>query len=925
MKKRYPVIILLFAISISAFGQISHGGKPASFEHANLKAGIAEYLAPEADYKQMLKEDLEVGRGKPFRYGKVHNVNLSPENSGTWMTLDNGDKIWRLRIKSTGAYSLSLIFDNYKLNNGAKIFLYSVDKKIVKGAFTDENNKKDSWFSTVPIAGDEIIIELNVAADVDYGKLDISGVVHDYKGTFGLKTGYGSSGSCNVNINCPEGLEWQVEKRSVAKLLVGGYLCTGALINNTAIDAKPYLLTAEHCVSSQSVAGTAVFQFNYESASCVPTGNPSYQSISSSTIVATGGDLDFTLLELSQIPPTDYNVVYAGWNRKSTPATNTTCIHHPQGDIKKISKDNDPPAIGNYADVDPGAGYLTNSHWNIGEWDLGTTEGGSSGSPLFDENHLIIGDLTGGDASCNYNFNDYYARFDFSWDYHSDDPAKQLKTWLDPLNSGVETLAGYDPAITEGIDAELKAIIEPIGGYCEGEQIVPEFKIVNHGTDTITSFTMNYIINGKSLVSTIWTGSLKTLESTNVIFPSLIPTVGENKIVAYVSEPNASTDLNLDNDTLGATFTVNNLIDVAIEQIVHPNGGYCIADSIMPEIVIGNAGQVGITNLDINYQIDGGTIYREKWDGNLITGSETVNLDKLKLSTGNHEFKVFLSSLNCALDTDPTNDTLVSIFYGQDSIKNLQILGAQQICKGVSSYNYSTNVDANHFWNAFGGEIIDSETLPQIEVKWDEWGERYLDVYVNNLCNSVDAENLEIDVVEQGFNLTMSLDGNGETACWFIINCDGDTVAQDCDLPATGEYTTSICVSRGCYKFVVTSEASGVKSYSLNRMSDNQVVVSGSDVLGSKTIEFFLNASTSNAGINLYPNPSDLEITIEASFIELYENAKFAIFNLRGEALTPYLSFDERKVIDISTLQPGFYVVKVQTIYGEFSKKFVKP
>ncbi|NJO92514.1 MAG: hypothetical protein HC831_28755, partial [Chloroflexia bacterium] len=109
MKKRYPVIILLLTISISAFGQISHGGKPASFELANLKSSIAEFVTPAVDYKQMLKEDLETGRVKrPFRYGKVHDVSLNPENSGTWQTLSSGDRIWQLKIKSTEAYSISL-------------------------------------------------------------------------------------------------------------------------------------------------------------------------------------------------------------------------------------------------------------------------------------------------------------------------------------------------------------------------------------------------------------------------------------------------------------------------------------------------------------------------------------------------------------------------------------------------------------------------------------------------------------------------------------------------------------------------------------------------------------------------------------------------------------------------------------------------
>jgi hypothetical protein len=814
MKKRYLVIILLLVVGLTAVGQISHGGKPYSFsiEETVLKASIAEFVTSEVDYMQMLKEDVEAGRSKPFRYGKVHDVQLHPQNSGTWKTLANGDKIWRLKIKSNGAYSLSLIFDDYKLNKGAKIFLYSTDKKIVRGAFTDENNKSNNWFSTSPIAGEEIVIELNVLAGGDYGVLNISGIVHDYKGTFGLKTGYGSSGSCNVNINCPEGLEWQVEKRSVMKYIVNGWLCSGALINNTANDAKPYVLTAEHCIPDKGSPSNTTFIFNYESENCDGTGEILYQSMVGGDIVATGGNLDFTLLELSQIPPADYNVFYAGWNRKSTPATNTTCIHHPQGDIKKISKDNDPPTIGDY-----GEGYLINSHWNIGAWELGTTEGGSSGSPLFDENHLIVGDLTGGDASCSYNYNDYYSRFDLSWDYHSE-PTKHLKTWLDPLNSGVEELYGFDPnAVTDGLDASLLNVVSPESEFCASNEITPAFVIRNNGTVTLTSAVIKYQISQEKEVLMAWSGNLETNQSEEVVFP----------------------------------------------------------DALLP--------------------------------------------------TGDFEIKAFISSPNESVDQNRSNDTITKNFIGYKLINEIVIDGAAEICKGNFSSEYSVAVSGGYQWNVQGGEIIGADSTQQIEVQWNEWGERYLDVNVSNLCNSVDAETLEVEVVEQGFNLTINLDGNGETACWLLLTCDGDTVAEDCDLPASGLYTTSICVSRGCYKFVVISEAAGIKSYSLNRMSDNQVVVSGTDVLGKETIEFFLNASTSDAGINVYPNPADSKIVIEASFIELYESAKFAIFNLRGSALTSYELFDDRKEIDISTLQPGFYIVKVQSIYGEFSKKFVKP
>jgi lysyl endopeptidase len=158
--------------------------------------------------------------------------------------------------------------------------------------------------------------------------------------------------------------------------------------------------------------------------------------------LATTNRLDFTLLELSVMPPASYSPYYIGWDRSGRVPTNTTCIHHPNGDVKKISVDFDSPITASYSDTK--YTFDVGTHWRIDEWDLGTTEGGSSGSPLFDENHRLIGDLTGGEASCSSSVNDYYAKFSENWDNYSE-ADEQLKFWLDPLNLGVVTLDGVDP------------------------------------------------------------------------------------------------------------------------------------------------------------------------------------------------------------------------------------------------------------------------------------------------------------------------------------------------------------------------------------------------------------------------------------------------------------------------------------------------
>ncbi|MFN3951607.1 MAG: T9SS type A sorting domain-containing protein [Thermaurantimonas sp.] len=271
---------------------------------------------------------------------------------------------------------------------------------------------------------------------------------------------FGSSGSCNVNIRCPEGNNYQLQRRSVVRMNVpiGGFVfyCTGSLVNNTALDRKPYLLSAEHCVLDQndviidSVAmASIIFRFNWESPGC--SNPPSPNGIPNQ--IVTGGRLrahsndgggatgsDMLLLELAISPPASYNVFFAGWNRSNIPAVGGAGIHHPNGDIKKISTYSMTLQSGAFQQA-PGAFWLVN--WIATTSGHGVTEGGSSGSPLFNTSGEIVGTLTGGSASCNNRTGtDYYGKFWYHWDKNGTANNRQLRPWLDPLNTGQTSLAG---------------------------------------------------------------------------------------------------------------------------------------------------------------------------------------------------------------------------------------------------------------------------------------------------------------------------------------------------------------------------------------------------------------------------------------------------------------------------------------------------
>ena len=147
--------------------------------------------------------------------------------------------------------------------------------------------------ATSLVYGEDIIIEFSAPESVDLSQLDlqVGQIVHAYRGINSrfeeIKYGrgpFGNSGSCNINVNCPEGDEWQIEKRSVALIASGNSaVCSGALINNTANDGHPYFLTANHCLGG---VGNWVFYFNHETSGCTGNTGPTNQTVSGATVVA---------------------------------------------------------------------------------------------------------------------------------------------------------------------------------------------------------------------------------------------------------------------------------------------------------------------------------------------------------------------------------------------------------------------------------------------------------------------------------------------------------------------------------------------------------------------------------------------------------------------------------------------------------------
>jgi hypothetical protein len=436
--------ILLFTCILSCLNaQICHDGKPVDKIFLTEEIYTIKFPGvPDEQIPELKKQS--AGCHKTLKFAKVFQTSINPEETGYWTKTADGRKVWKVRLISPNAFSINITFGRFDLVKGAKVFVYDSKKDVVIGALTEKNNNPDKILAVSPVPGDEVIVELQVDKNKNnYGELSITSLGHDYVDIFNYlkKDGqFGRSGDCNVDINCIDNPSIQLLKRAICRIIYNNNeLCTGTLINNTTHDASPYLLTANHCLPNQASASNAVFLFGYESPVCNgPDGNSSW-TLSGSQLLATTKTIDFSLVKLSKEIPQHFFPYFAGWDHSNKTVSSTFTIHHPWGDVKKISFDNDPPFTDSYSNA-----YEPGSHWRVLDWDRGTTEPGSSGCPLFNSDYAIIGDLTGGNATCSNPVNDYFTKFSVSWDFF-EEPGRQLKSWLDPIGTDFQSISGYFP------------------------------------------------------------------------------------------------------------------------------------------------------------------------------------------------------------------------------------------------------------------------------------------------------------------------------------------------------------------------------------------------------------------------------------------------------------------------------------------------
>lgn len=269
----------------------------------------------------------------------------------------------------------------------------------------------------------------------------------------------------------------------------------------------------------------------------------------------------------------------------------------------KVCRDDDPAT----KEVNGGA-----QTWEIvgglyGGWEIGVTEPGSSGSPLFDQEGRIIGQLFGGGAACaGTNDNgafDYYGRVGVSWE-GGGTSSTRLRDWLDPQNSGRDTMDPYPSLTVYPYDSGVSSIDSPTDGALTSTEVIT-VTISNYGENSISNFDVSYQIDGGTVVTENFLGTILTSETAQHTFSttadlSLIGTT--YNIEAYTS---LTDDGDIENDSLIVEVTHLNPNDLGLSEIISPISGTNLSENESVIVVITNYGSSSQSNFEVSYEING--------------------------------------------------------------------------------------------------------------------------------------------------------------------------------------------------------------------------------------------------------------------------------------------------------------------------------
>ncbi|MBT9514296.1 MAG: trypsin-like peptidase domain-containing protein [Acidovorax sp.] len=398
----------------------------------------------------------------PRLVGLARDVNATGAATQTlqqfqWKATEAGGQVAAISFSAEGAHGLRLGVVAKLLPGGSMLRVYSqaapgtvfqisgqeVLQRIQRQMQAGDSGLDGQTWWTPDLGSDEVTLEVELPAGTPASALDLAipRVSQIFENLSLLaqdefSTKINESAVCQLDATCYDA--YANQRNAVARMIftsgANTYLCTGTLLNDSISSGTPYFLTANHCISSAAAAESLQTDWFYRTPACNSRtlSTTVARRLGGATLLFASDSFDMSLLKLNEAPPA--GAFFAGWDANAQGVGAVVMgLHHPRGDMLKISFGN---LRGQTFCTAPSAGTVfqcggsTGNYHQVG-WSRGTTEGGSSGSALFNGANQVIGTLYGGSSSCSATASpEFYGRFDVAYN-------AALKNWLSPAVSVV--------------------------------------------------------------------------------------------------------------------------------------------------------------------------------------------------------------------------------------------------------------------------------------------------------------------------------------------------------------------------------------------------------------------------------------------------------------------------------------------------------